>query len=67
MNWIACKKRRNEPRIAVAVCQKCDLKDDCEEYKDYLESQKKPIVAIVDRTNPLAQEIELAVRMDGFE
>jgi len=31
--YIVCRKKRNNPRMDVRICQKkCDLKDDCEEF-----------------------------------
>ncbi len=36
-NYIVCRKKRNNPRMDVRICQaKCDLKDDCKEYISYL-------------------------------
>ena len=32
---IVCKKKRNNPRINIKICEAaCDLKKDCEEYKN---------------------------------
>ncbi len=36
-NYIVCRKKRNNPRMHVRICQaKCDLKDDCKEFISYL-------------------------------
>ena len=38
--YIWCQKKRNHPRLDIRVCkEKCDLKDDCNEYQEYLKRQ----------------------------
>ena len=32
--YIVCQKKRNNPRMDIRICRKkCDIKDDCAEYK----------------------------------
>ena len=32
--YIVCQKKRNNPRMDIRVCnKKCDIKDECAEYK----------------------------------
>ena len=32
--YIVCQKKRNNPRMDIRICdKKCDLKDECAEYK----------------------------------
>jgi hypothetical protein len=32
--YIVCQKKRNNPRMDIRVCRKkCDIKDECAEYK----------------------------------
>lgn len=33
--YIVCQKKRNNPRMDIRVCsKKCDIRDECAEYKD---------------------------------
>jgi len=44
--YIVCHKKRNAPRINVRICQeKCPLKNECQEYSNYLKvsTSQKPI------------------------
>ena len=32
--YIVCQKKRNNPRMDIRICdKKCDMKDECAEYK----------------------------------
>ena len=32
--YIVCQKKRNNPRMDIRICgKKCDIKDECAEYK----------------------------------
>lgn len=32
--YIVCQKKRNNPRMDIRICnKKCDMKDECPEYK----------------------------------
>ncbi len=48
-NYIVCRKKRNNPRMDVRICQaKCDLKDDCKEYISYVK------FLVQDKNSPLS-------------
>ena len=62
-SYIVCHKKRNNPRMDVRICQKkCDLKDDCQEYQEYISFHKIAIqskdILLVPETQPL--QVELA-------
>ena len=65
---IVCKKKRNNPRMDVRICErKCDLKDECEEYKDHIASRQIPKAYIINKEDPIAQKVEGLLREDGFK
>ena len=34
--YIVCPNKRNNPRVDIRICQKkCDIKDECPEYKAF--------------------------------
>jgi len=34
--YIVCQKKRNNPRMDIRICdKKCDMKNECGEYKSY--------------------------------
>ena len=36
-DYIVCHKKRNSPRLNVRICEeRCEYKNDCKEYLDYL-------------------------------
>lgn len=49
--YIVCRKKRNNPRMNVRICQqKCDLKDDCKEYISHTK------ILVQNETAPLSIE-----------
>ena len=35
-DYIVCRKKRNNPRMDVRICEmKCNLKEDCREFKSH--------------------------------
>jgi len=41
--YVVCRKKRNNPRMDVRICElKCDLKEECEEFKARCGSMSGP-------------------------
>ena len=45
--YIVCQKKRNNPRMDIRICsKKCDIKDECAEYKSSIEIMSKNEAAL---------------------
>ena len=46
-NYIVCQKKRNNPRMDIRICRKkCDIKDECAEYKSSIDIMSKNEAAL---------------------
>ncbi|MBN2419763.1 MAG: hypothetical protein JXL81_10290 [Deltaproteobacteria bacterium] len=52
--YIVCQKKRNNPRMDIRICsKKCDMKDECAEYKAFSKSlmQNESVIQVNSMEN----------------